>query len=408
VTRSPPVDYDVLISGAGLAGSCCALALTPTGLRVCLLEKSPPPSGQRRDPSMRVSAINRASENILRAVGAWHAIARARPAVFRRIEVWDAASTGTISFDAAEAGLSHLGYIVPNAVMVSALQETLAGHDQINMQFGDAPVAMAPAEDHVTVELASGTTLNARLVIGADGAHSAVRELASIRWDEADYHHTAIVATVTPDQAPAETARQRFLPGGPLAFLPLDDTQCSIVWSVKSAMAEQLMALGDKAFAAELAEAFEHRLGTIHAVSQRLALPLIRRHAANYIARRVALAGDAAHTVHPLAGLGANQGFADGAALAEVIGAAVARRRDPGGHSVLRRYERWRRGDNALVLQTMDFFHHLFGTDQAVIADLRGLGLNLTDQIPLLKNFFLHRATGLAGDLPRLARTAIP
>ncbi|HJP44591.1 MAG TPA: FAD-dependent oxidoreductase, partial [Arenicellales bacterium] len=117
MTRSPPVDYDVLISGAGLVGACCALALTPTGLRVCLLDKSPP-SGQRRDPSMRVSAINRASENILRAVGAWHAIARARPAVFRRIEVWDAASTGTISFDAAEAGLSHLGYIVPNAVMV--------------------------------------------------------------------------------------------------------------------------------------------------------------------------------------------------------------------------------------------------------------------------------------------------
>ena len=396
-------DFDVLVNGAGLVGSCCALLLARSGIHVAILDKDSPAEEANLDP-IRVSALNHASQNILEHLCVWRELAWDKSTAFERIEVWDALSHGTISFDAATAGLSHLGHIVANNSLCTALHQALGDCAEALVRFGEHPVDVESSDSCVTVTLAGGEKLRAGLLIGADGAHSKVRQLAGIAQDQSSYNHTAIVATVTPEKPHGACARQRFLPTGPLAFLPLAENQCSIVWSVRTTEAERVLSLNDSTFATELAQAFDQRLGKIKAVSERKAFALTRRHVSAYIGERIALIGDAAHTVHPLAGLGANQGLADAAALAEVTNDALSKNRDIGTRSVLRRYERWRRGENALVLQVMDGFHALFGSEDLAISRLRGMGLKLTDQTPVLKNALMQHAIGLAGDIPRLAR----
>jgi 2-octaprenylphenol hydroxylase len=403
MSESQLTDFDVLVNGAGLVGSCCALLLARSGIHVAILDKDRPAEEANPDP-IRVSALNHASQNILEHLCVWRDIAWDKSTAFERIEVWDALSNGTISFDAATAGLSHLGHIVANNSLCTALHQALGHCAEAVVRFGEHPVDVESSDSCITVTLAGGEKLRAGLLIGADGAHSKVRQLAGIAQDQSSYNHTAIVATVTPEQPHGACARQRFLPTGPLAFLPLAENQCSIVWSASTAEAERMLSLNDSAFATELAQAFDQRLGKIQTVSERKAFALTRRHASAYIGERIALIGDAAHTVHPLAGLGANQGLADAAALAQVTNDALSKNRDIGTHSVLRRYERWRRGENALVLQVMDGFHALFSSENLAITGLRGMGLKLTDQAPLLKNALMQHAIGLAGDIPRLAR----
>jgi 2-octaprenylphenol hydroxylase len=403
MSESRLTDFDVLVNGAGLVGSCCALLLAHSGIHVAILDKDRPSKEANPDP-IRVSALNHASQNILEHLCVWRDIAWDKSTAFERIEVWDALSNGTISFDASTAGLSHLGHIVANNSLCTALHQALGDCAEAVVRFGENLVDIESSDSGVTVTLAGGEKLRAGLLIGADGAHSKVRQLAGIAQDQSSYKHTAIVATVTPEQPHGACARQRFLPTGPLAFLPLAENQCSIVWSASTAEAERVLSLNDSAFATELAQAFDQRLGKIKAVSKRKAFALIRRHASAYIGERIALIGDAAHTVHPLAGLGANQGLADAAALAQVANDALSKNRDIGTRSVLRRYERWRRGENALVLQVMDGFHALFGSEDLTITGLRGMGLKLTDQAPLLKNALMQHAIGLAGDIPQLAR----
>jgi len=403
VTQTQTPNCDALIVGAGMIGGTCALALARQGLNVSVIDRDQSNRDAQSEPR-RVSAINLASENILRHLEVWDKILVSPPQGFERIEVRDEASPGTISFDAADLGLTHLGHIVSNEAMTRALHHSLDKEQRVSLRFGYAPAAIVSSGSSVTVTLETGETISARILIGADGANSRVRELAGITHQESSYDHTAIVATVKPQLPHASCARQRFLSSGPLAFLPLANNECSIVWSADTEKAEQLLALEDEAFSLELAGAFEHRLGRIQKVSPRAKFPLVRRHAVNYIGERIALIGDAAHTVHPLAGLGANQGFADAATLFEVISNAYLQNRDLASRSVLRRYERWRRGENALVLKVMDGFHGLFGTDNTALSRLRGLGLNLTDNAPLIKEPLVRYAVGLEGDLPKLAQ----
>ncbi len=396
-------DCDALIVGAGMVGSACALALARQGLDVSVIDRDHLNQNAEAEPR-RVSAINLASENILRHLEVWDEILASLPQTFERIEVQDEGSSGTISFDAADLGLTHLGCIISNAAITRALHHSLDEEQCVSLRFGQTATAIVSSGSSVTVTLETGEMISARILIGADGANSRVRELAGIAHQESSYDHTAIVATVQPELPHASCARQRFLASGPLAFLPLANEECSIVWSADTENAQQLLALDDEAFLLELAEAFEHRLGSIRKVSPRVKFPLVRRHAINYIGERIALIGDAAHTVHPLAGLGANQGFADAAALFEVISNASLQNRDLASQSVLRRYERWRRGENALVLKVMDGFHGLFGTDNTALSRLRGMGFNLTDNAPLIKEKLVRYAVGLEGDLPQLAR----
>jgi 2-octaprenylphenol hydroxylase len=241
-------------------------------------------------------------------------------------------------------------------------------------------------------------------VIGADGPRSRVRQQASIDLTAWGYAQQAIVATVAPEQSHASTAWQRFLATGPLAFLPLADGRCSIVWSVDSEQADILLAHEDARFLEALATAFGDRLGAVVATSTRAAFPLQRAHAKRYVDSRIALIGDAAHTVHPLAGQGVNLGLLDAAVLAEVLLDADGAGRDIGSVPVLRRYERWRKGDNLAMLAVTDGLKRLFGNSMVAVARMRNLGLDVTDSVRPVKNMFMRRAAGLEGDLPRLAR----
>ena len=402
-TQTDP-DFGVVVAGAGMIGCTCAVAMAQSGVRVALVDPGPINVKHSRPNEIRVSAINLATENILRALGAWSVLKAESLSPFRQIDVWDAGSSGQITFSAADAGLTHLGHIIENDAITAALITRLSKLDTISCFAGDSIKTCDTDHGGVSITLNSKEKLKAKLLVGADGAESGVRSLADISVEKTPYNHQAIVATVSTELPHRETARQRFLDTGPLAFLPLRDGSSSIVWSCSPQRFDELNGLDDAAFSAALTEAFENRLGTITLASSRSSFPLINQHANQYISPRIVLVGDAAHTIHPLAGLGANLGFADAAALAEVIDNAHHTGKDIGIRPLLRRYERWRRGENRLTANTIDVFYYTFGTNRPGIQSLRGAGLNLVDKTSLAKDFFMQYATGLRGDLPKMAQ----
>ncbi len=397
-TQTDP-DFDVVVAGAGMIGCTCAVAIAQSGVRVALVDPGPINFKHSRPNEIRVSAINLATENILRALGAWSVLKAESLSPFRQIDVWDAGSSGQITFSAADAGLTRKGHIIENDAITR-----LSKLNTVSCFAGDSIKTCDTDHGGISITLNSKEKLKAKLLVGADGAESRVRSLADISVEKTPFNHQAIVATVSTELPHRETARQRFSDTGPLAFLPLQDGSSSIVWSCSPQRFDELNGLDDAAFSAALTEAFENRLGTITLASSRSSFPLINQHANQYIAPRIVLVGDAAHTIHPLAGLGANLGFADAAALAEVIDNAHHTGKDIGIRPLLRRYERWRRGENRLTAKTMDVFYHTFGTNRPGIQSLRGAGLNLVDKTSLAKDFFMQYATGLRGDLPKMAQ----
>lgn len=387
-----------------MVGATLACALGDSGLKVAVLDRRAPEPPPVQEFDQRVSAITLASVAIFQAVGMWEAI-KHRVALVREMKVWDATGNGSIHFDAAEMGEPCLAYIVENSLMQSALVERL--HHFTNVHY------LCPAEiealelnpEVAVLMLKDGRRLTARLLVGADGAQSRARELSGIESYRHSLSQSSIVATVTAEKPHVDTAWQRFLPTGPLAFLPLPEPHtCSIVWSADTARAEALMAMGDAAFLAELQSAFGDTLGKIKTVSARTAFPLALSHAKSYVSERLALIGDAAHTVHPLAGQGANLGYLDAASLAEALLDAAAEKKDIGTTRVLRRFERWRKGDNMATVSITGGFRYLFSNDLPGIRELRNFGLSLTDAATPMKNLIMRRASGLEGDLPRLAR----
>lgn len=396
--------YDIVIAGGGMVGAALGCALGDSGLKVAVLDQHAPEPPPAQGFDQRVSAVTLASVAIFQAVGVWGTI-KHRVAPMREMKVWDATGNGSIHFDAAEMGEPCLAYIIENSLMQSALVERL--HHFTNVHY------LCPAEiemlelspDAALLTLKDGRRLNARLLVGADGAQSRVRELAGIERHRHVLNQHSIVATVTTEKPHADTAWQRFLPTGPLAFLPLPEPHtCSIVWSADTPRADALMAMGDAAFITELQTAFGTTLGQIKTVSPRAAFPLALSHAKSYIAERLALIGDAAHTVHPLAGQGVNLGYLDAASLAEVLLDAVAGKKDIGAARVLRRFERWRKGDNMATVSITGGFRYLFSNDLPGVRELRNFGMSLTNAATPIKNLIMRRASGLEGDLPRLAR----
>lgn len=406
MTLAPP-RYDALIIGAGMVGSCLALALGRLSLRVALIEANPPAPGNalQDDYDLRVSAISRASENIFKNLGAWQEIEAQRISPFREMHVWDTAGIGEIHFDSAEIGESHLGHIIENRVIQNALLEQCRRLDNIDL-YTPAHFSEIIQDTHeIYLQLKEGPRLSTRLLIGADGANSQVRQRAGIRSRGWNYLQKGLVATVQTEKPHQETAWQRFLPKGPLAFLPLDNPHCcSIVWSTTPEDADRLSALNEHEFTTELATAFEYRLGATQVLSSRVAFPLRLQHAKSYIRPRLALVGDAAHIIHPLAGQGVNLGLLDAATLAEVLMSAQRNAKDLGSPSVLRRFERWRKGDNLATQFATDSFKHLFGNTLLPVRAARNLGLMVTDTATPIKRLIMRRASGLAGDLPPLAK----
>lgn len=396
--------YDVVINGGGMTGLALGCALGQQGRQVAVIETQgePPRFNPDTDYDLRVVALNQASQNLLDHLGAWQQLLRWRVSPYQRMYVWDAGSPGHISFTATELGTAHLGHIIENRLIQRALYERFTSL-ATTQWIGDAAMERIAVDEHdALVSLTDGRILNTRLVVGADGRHSQVRQAANIDLRRRDYHQQGIVAIVRSEQPSDFTAWQRFLPDGVLAFLPLSDGRASIVWS--SRRADELLALPDSQFKQALGKAFDFHLGEILQVSPRASFPLIGRHAKSYISPRIVLIGDAAHTIHPLAGQGVNLGFMDVAALTEVIGQTT---RDFGSLSVLRRYERSRRGENAVMQRLMEGFQFLFINNNSVLSGIRGLGLRLTDQATPLKNQMMRYAMGIAGERPAIVRPPV-
>lgn len=395
------MEFDVVVVGGGMVGAALAAALGLAGRSVAVVEARLPPAFRAQDDyDLRVSAINRASQHLLERLGAWPAILERRASAYRRMRVWDARSTGEISFDAVELGEPDLGHIIENRVIQEALLERLEQLDSVRLfaPFGVETLKVEP--QYARVGLSDGSALQARLVVGADGARSRIRELAGIRRSARDYGQTAVVATVATEALHESTAWQRFLPTGPLAFLPLGDGRSSIVWSATAAEAERLLGLDDADFRRELAQAADLRLGCITACSARAGFPLVGGQSYPYVLPRVALVGDAAHSIHPLAGQGVNLGFMDAAELAGVL---LASPRDPGSTILLRRYERARRGENEAVMRLMEGFRLLFGSRLPLLPWARGRGMRLAGTVEPLKRRLMAHALGTGGRRPELA-----
>lgn len=423
--------YDILIVGGGMVGSAlaCCIAKTELGraLRIAVIEaqamdllNEPLFSGTIFDS--RVSAISLASQQLLESIGAWPAQSerqqqqpelqqqeqqaqhqQLRVCPYREMKVWDAEGTGAIEFSAAEIGQPCLGHIVENSAITQALRQALAQHANIALIYPHKVVSMGLHEElqQQKIILEDGQELTAPLVVAADGALSMIRDLAGFDMREWDYHHSAIVATVKTELPHQFTAWQRFMPEGPVAFLPLltaedgDDHYCSIVWSAQTHYAENLMSFSDEVFAAALGAAFELRLGKIINVSKRFSFPLRQRHAKTYFKPGVTLIGDAAHTIHPLAGQGVNLGFADVDALAAEIQRALQRKIPLGHESILMRYQRQRMGKNLATMGVMEGFKRLFAQTALPVRWIRNEGMRQINHLGFVKRQIIKQAMGI-------------
>lgn len=397
------MNVDVLIVGGGLVGATLAAALGRSGMRIGIAEARITPPLPDSGFDLRVSAVTLASRRVLQSIGVWNGLPAERIQAFRRMVVWDQPGTGEVRFDSADIGEPALGYIVENVLLQQALDLRLDALEAVEI-FRPASLESIDVEASRVVADVGGVRVSAKLVIGADGTGSRVRELAGIEARKAAYGQRALVATVATEKSHEETAWQRFLPAGPLAFLPLPRGQSSIVWSTTPTHARELQHQSDGDFGRSLAAAYEGRLGGVTATGARGTFELVSLHARSYVRERIVLVGDAAHTVHPLAGQGVNLGILDAAALTEVLTVSREQGRDPGRLHTLRKYERWRKGHNMLMRETLGGFNWLFGAGFAPLRRARNAGLRITDQMPPLKRWFMAQASGISGDLPPLAR----
>ncbi len=389
-------ELDAIVVGAGIVGTAAALALARDGFEVALVEAQAPKPWRVDDAvDLRVVALAPDGAALLDELGAWKPIRDARVGPYRRMCVWDALAPGELVFDALERGEAALGWIVENRLVQHVLWSALA--DAMPANRLACPNTLVDIEEHgdgVTALLGDGTRLRARVLIGADGIGSPLRERLGIGTHGRDYAQRAVVAHVATERAHDGTAWQRFQPGGPLAFLPLADGRSSIVWSLPEAEAARVLALDDQAFRAELGCALDFRLGAITGASARAAFPLQLRLADRYVAGRCVLVGDAAHGVHPLAGQGMNLGLRDVANLRAQMRRARERGGDVGAAHVLRRYERERRSENTLAARGLDVIERVYSSDSMAAAGLRGAALGLAGRFGPLRRFLDAAAAG--------------
>ena len=384
-----------------MVGLAVACGLQGSGLRVAVIEQAgPAPVAADAAPELRVSAINAASERLLAKLGVWEAILALRASRYHGMEVWDRDSFGRIAFDDASLGYSHLGHIIENGVIHRALWQKAQQLQEVTLMAPAEVQQVAWGENEVFLTLKDGNMLTAKLVVGADGARSWLREKADIPLTSWDYRHHALVATIRTAEPHGAVARQAFHGDGILAFLPLSDPHlCSIVWSLSHEEAQRMQQADEASFNQALNLAFDNRLGLCQVESERLVFPLTGRYARQFAAHRLALVGDAAHTIHPLAGQGVNLGFMDAAALIDEVRRLHGQGKDFGQHFYLRRYERSRKHSAALMLAGMQGFRELFAGSNPAKKLLRDLGLKLADTLPGVKPQLIRQAMGL-NDLP--------
>ena len=394
-------EYDVIVVGAGMVGAAfaCLLARSNASLAIALLEARATAAFNPEQFDPRVAALTEKSRSLLDCCGAWDSIAAQRVSAYGAMQVWDAEGTGEIHFDCQDVQQLNLGHIVENSLVVESLLAEVSKLANIDFLCPVSVAQYSQSESQVSVELSSGEQLVAPLLVAADGGNSSIREQFKFATREWDYGHSAIVATVQTESVHQQTAWQRFMSTGPLALLPLnkqgDHHYCSLVWSQESAEAERLMALDNVAFCTELSRASEHCVGEILSVDKRYAIPLRQRHAKDYVVERVALLGDAAHTIHPLAGQGVNLGFADVKALVDTLCAEAKRGNDLGSLMCLNKYQRLRKPENLVTMAAMEGFKRLFAADNVAVRLLRNMGLVKVNKIKPLKNEIIKQVMGL-------------
>jgi len=400
------LSYDVAIVGGGLVGLTLACALAKNRFHVAVIDtREPDLNFDNSHYDGRVSAISRASHHIFEHLNLWDAIKAERVSPYQRMQVWDQNGAGDIVFDARCMGESELGHIIENRVMLKALLTKVKHNDFIDYLCPQTCTRFHVDEDKAELTLQDGRNIHAKCIVGADGARSWLRDAAQFSVDEKSYDHEAIVTTIKTEKPHKKSAYQRFLTSGPLALLPLDDEyRCSIVWSTLPEEAKRLTDVDENVFLEELSHASDAVLGKVVACDKRFRFPLIRRHVKEPVQNRVVLIGDAAHSIHPLAGQGVNLGFLDAACLAQVLSKANEKQQDIGSLRVLKRFARWRKGENALMVASMGAFKELFMNDDPMVTTLRNAGLNITNKLPGVKQLFMKKAMGMIGDLPEMAK----
>ena len=384
--------YDVIVAGAGMVGSCAALALAVRGMRVALIEAAPPRvpvTGVDESYDLRVSAISPRSRRILQQLGVWQQLDGARICYYEQMHIWHQHGDASVSFDAVDLVRDNLGAIVENRLIQQTLHRACDAEAGIEWFRPDRiETLLENNAQGVALRLDSGRCIDAGLVIAADGRNSPTRSQSGIQIQSGGYRQSAIVANVDTTLAHRHTAWQRFLSSGPLAFLPLANGQSSIVWSCDDGLVEQLACADEAAFCEALGDAFEHRLGEIIRTGERRSFPLGWHSCEQWLRGRVLLMGDAAHSVHPLAGQGVNLGFSDVELCAQLIGAC----RDTIPQQPLRRYERQRKSETWLAANSFSALKWVYGLEQGGVTQLRNLGMKLIDTTPWLKRTMIGKA----------------
>lgn len=396
--------FDVVIVGGGMVGAAVACCLGESALKVAVIEHAFPLAFDATQPhDLRVSALSIASKTLLETIGAWQGIETKRLCPFKRMRVWEA--SGDTMFCSDDIGHSELGFIVENRVTQLALLERLADFPNVELICPAHITQLHYAASGESELILSNTrTLRTKLLIAADGAQSKIRHGANIGVTSWDYEQHAMVIYIETAYPQQDITWQRFVASGPQAFLPLTGNFGSIVWYHSPDEVKRLKSLSLDALKDELIAAFPECLGEVTRVISTTSFPLKRQHAQQYVKHGVALVGDAAHTINPLAGQGVNIGLLDAAALAEVIVDATKQGRYIGDLSVLKRYEKMRRTENLKMMTVMDVFYQAFSNDWLPLKLLRNVGLGVAERVTPLKNKVMRGAMGLEGALPKLAR----
>lgn len=395
-------DFDVLVIGGGVVGAVMTVALARSGFRTGLVEANQPePMAADAEFDLRFSAISPGSQRLLANLGLWEELPASRIGPYYGMRVWEDDQPALLAFEHTAVGLPELGHIVENRVIIDAAWAALGA----TPTFCPAKLAALTVEDcRARVRLDDDRELTGSLVIGAEGAGSPVRRFSGIQTAGWSYGQRCTVGNLTTEKPHQGIAWQRYIPSGPVAFLPLADGRCSLAWHADDALAQELADLDHDAFCQRLTEASGGVLGAVQSMDKRASFPLRFMHATDYVRPRVAMAGDAAHVLHPMAGQGVNLGLMDVAVLVDILERGRDAGRDVGDGRGLRRYQRRRKVDNLTMMAATDVLKRVFGVDDEVAARVRDRGIALANGFKPLKQRMIHQATGLAGDLPPLLR----